>query len=684
MSSRRSVRIGLFLALLLPGAVLLACIAEFPTALLEEDEAGLLFAPRGNFAREIRRAFPPARAERRDGEPGDAYSRSADADVRQLEQALRDAELDGGTRDRALREYGSARQLVADARRSADESRERDRRLAPPPVVMPELPAEVPAQFRLYLRGLVSLTRGQPDEAIVAWKELLALPEPQRRLRTVWACYMIGRTLVDERPAQAAEWLQRVRALVDAGWPDPLGLKSESLGWEALAAHRCGRDDDAIRLYLAQHATGDASAMQSLRTVAHRVLCRADADELARLSRHDSTRRVMTAFVLEQYSIGRYWLHLDSQPALDPWLAALEALPERSLPDADRVAWLLYQQGRYEPARRWVGLADRASPLAAWIEAKLMLREGRIDAGTARLADAVRGFSRRERWDDMPGGPLPWSGLRPRDRAAAELAMLRLSRGNFDEALRLLLLGHYWLDAAYIAERVMTVDELRRFVDARHRGDPWDLLLNPPSTMEDDLRRLLARRLVRSERFADARAYLDPEQRPALADLAEGLATARDESRPLEERADGYVRAARALRRHGLELVGYELDPDWAAYGGNFEDEPIGRGREPIDHVAPASDLELQRRRENAPRSDRRWHYRYLAADLMWEACYLLPNDSDKTAELLREGGMWLAPRDPQSADRFYKALVRRCGNTALGREAERLRWFPPVPKARR
>lgn len=31
---------------------------------------------------------------------------------------------------------------------------------------------------------------------------------------------------------------------------------------------------------------------------------------------------------------------------------------------------------------------------------------------------------------------------------------------------------------------------------------------------------------------------------------------------------------------------------------------------------------------------------------------------------------------EPTTADRLYKALVNRCGNTALGNEADRRRWF--------
>ena len=44
-----------------------------------------------------------------------------------------------------------------------------------------------------------------------------------------------------------------------------------------------------------------------------------------------------------------------------------------------------------------------------------------------------------------------------------------------------------------------------------------------------------------------------------------------------------------------------------------------------------------------------------------------------------RSQRLWLQHRDPAAADRFYKALVRRCGRTALGRQADELRWFPKL-----
>jgi hypothetical protein len=54
-----------------------------------------------------------------------------------------------------------------------------------------------------------------------------------------------------------------------------------------------------------------------------------------------------------------------------------------------------------------------------------------------------------------------------------------------------------------------------------------------------------------------------------------------------------------------------------------------------------------------------------------------MPDGDPKTAALLCEAGGWIKFADPKAADRFYKALVRRCGDTELGKQADKLRWFP-------
>jgi hypothetical protein len=64
---------------------------------------------------------------------------------------------------------------------------------------------------------------------------------------------------------------------------------------------------------------------------------------------------------------------------------------------------------------------------------------------------------------------------------------------------------------------------------------------------------------------------------------------------------------------------------------------------------------------------------------LAWQAANLLADDQPETAEALFWGGTWLKTRDVKTADLFYKTLVRRCRHTDLGREADRIRWFPAV-----
>ena len=76
---------------------------------------------------------------------------------------------------------------------------------------------------------------------------------------------------------------------------------------------------------------------------------------------------------------------------------------------------------------------------------------------------------------------------------------------------------------------------------------------------------------------------------------------------------------------------------------------------------------------------DRRYHYRHVAADLALAAARLLPRNTDRAARWLCIAGSWIKSQDPKTADRFYKALVREHGKTDLGKEADRLRWFPPL-----
>jgi hypothetical protein len=258
------------------------------------------------------------------------------------------------------------------------------------------------------------------------------------------------------------------------------------------------------------------------------------------------------------------------------------------------------------------------------------------------------------------------------DRAPAQsiegaLGALRLARRDYAEAARLLCEGGYWADAAYVAERVLTATELRALIAT--------LPDNTPQLA--DLRLLLARRLVREHRPAEARAYFTPELQARLDAYLALLDTGADARREPLARGRDLFSAARILRHSGLDLSGTELSPDYAIWSANFETGPdLAQRLRAGGSVAPSAD-EINRATIPPALPDIRFHYRSLAAELAWQASGLYPDNHDELAALLQEAGGWLKARDPRTADRFYKALATRCPQTALGRAANAKHWFP-------
>jgi hypothetical protein len=159
---------------------------------------------------------------------------------------------------------------------------------------------------------------------------------------------------------------------------------------------------------------------------------------------------------------------------------------------------------------------------------------------------------------------------------------------------------------------------------------------------------------------------VDSKERAKLDLLARLLATGDDSARRDGERAAALWDAAQLVRHECAGIAA--TTSDVGGYRAYWE---YGR------LAMPTAD-EMVRWESSATVPTHVRHMRYRAAELAWRASLLLPDEDPFTAEVLCEAGRWLAPHDPKSADRFYKSLVRRCGSTALGAEADRRRWFPP------
>ncbi len=682
-------------------AAIMACGPFFPNQLLVMGDRALLTAPAASFREEMRRMKLPAAAGCKavSGGKSNPWRQTIEVDLGEIEEALKSAKAPEARRARVLAEYRAFAEAMRHEARLWEAPYGRPPEAPPDPATL-AVPVGLPGEFDDYARGALLWHRGQGAEAVAAWQKLLDRPPEERRRRTVWAAFMIGRTLLDEKdggPDKAVAWFEKTRELAAKGFADELGLAAASLGWQALAELRSGRPAGAIRLYLAQLESGDASALESLQIAARSAL-RSGPEALKAAAADPLARAVVTA-----YMVSRGDRFEGSEEKLPwAWLEAVEAAGKDAFAGADRMAAIAYQLGNMDAAGRWLKRAPEDAPLADWLRAKLLMRAGKLDEAAKMLARASRGFPEDERWQDQVGGldfgEGSWATFPARDLVRGELGTLQLARRQYAEALDCLARGGFRLDAGYVAERVLTVDELMKYVDASWPEPKGDVKL--PERYElcrgkgDPLwlRWLLARRLVRAGRLDQARGYLPAELRPKLDELATALRSGRDAAKPQAERAEALWQAARITRRDGIELLGTECEPDWAWAGGDFELEPAtrlragGEGRWPklrgdmaAAKISSGSKDERARVAKSDVSPEKRFHYRYRAAALAWEAAALMPDDSDATARVLCEAGSWLQHRDPEAADRFYKALVRRCGRTALGRQADGLRWFPKL-----
>jgi hypothetical protein len=227
----------------------------------------------------------------------------------------------------------------------------------------------------------------------------------------------------------------------------------------------------------------------------------------------------------------------------------------------------------------------------------------------------------------------------------------------------------------------LTLNELKDYVDRTWPGVSVYANDEAPSLrFGAEIRYLLARRLTREMRATEAREYFPAEWQSRLDELIIALNDGWNESTPIGQRAKSLFAAAWIARTNGRELLGTELAPDWFIHGGDYDWGLTRADRETNGQVAVVNiptAIELQRASEHHPDPEARFHYRYQAAFLAREAAKLMPNNSDETARVLCVAGTWLKRRDPETADIFYKDLVRRCRKTLIGEQADRMRWFP-------
>lgn len=678
------------------------CGPDFPNQLLDRGDDAVLAAPIASFDRELKRM----QLEPSDFEAvlttNDYAIEAVEADLADLHSALRKTKLSEAEQEEIIFNYGTQRSNLLSSSVDIDTNQAEPSE----PGGIGVVPTGLPDEFTDYFLGCNAWRTDRTNEARTAWTRLLERTPKERHYHSTWAAYMLGRSWQGEDPDKAIQYFQQVRSLEKAGFIDRLGLAAASLGWEAQEELHQKHFDRAIELYLQQFNSGDPTARISLRFAAAAAL-RGTDEQLIDLATNAECRRVVTALLISYRSLESFYDD-DSEKVSDTepqvmarWLDAVEAAKVTDVESAEQLALAAYQSGHLDIAERWI-LRATPTPVTQWLQAKLLLYTGRVDDAAALLEKVARYFPEDEGATNrpppnelkdnlyMPGFTYVSSDIYPADQTLAEVGVLRLARREYAESLDALLRSGFWMDAAYVAERVLTLDELKSYVD---RNWPAVESTNVTATAEQerlplqplDIRReiryLLARRLTRMERANEAFEYFPPEQQTNFQTLVEKLSIDGNGESSANDRADALFAAARMMHAHGMELIGTEVEPDWHINQGDFEDgiSVASRATNAPNTFLVASQDELQRATEHTVVPDLRFHYRYEAASLAWKAAGLMPNNTDQTARVLCIGGTWIKVRQPEMADVFYKSLVRRCRKTDIGRLADRMRWFPDL-----
>jgi hypothetical protein len=732
-----------------------ACGPDFPNNLLDAGDGAVLQAPVADFARELERmklvtpmtqAVPLA-----DGQK--FYDQSTAVEMSDLAAALKRKKISSELATAIMQAHLAERMKLnvflskqAEWKLEQDYYESHGGQSNAPVIVLPvpfdgnpkaavtnvrpafpdiAVTPGLPREFADYFEGVIAWQkRAGGYSGHASWEQLLELSPAERHYKSTWAAFMLGKyhvevlakTADDEldrevrqsEENEAVKYFEQVRTLATNGFADSLGLATASLGEEARIFLRDNDYERAIELYLEQFAAGDRSALDSLRFSVERAIAESNSTpaQLKPLALNPRTRRVVTAYLISKkpYSdVSEAVGNPDAKQFFDrttAWLESVESADVKDVESASQLALAAYQAGNMDAAQRWINRAGD-EPVAQWLQAKLFMRAGKISGAAKLLAKLSREFPQQPPGTNASASfsqslyvtiESVWDYSIPIGRQAfGELGVLRLARREYAESLDALLRSGYWLDAAYVAERVLTTEELKNYVDRNWPAITGkdeteiksDFPSEPPFKPREEIRWLLARRMARETGGDEARNYFPANYSGDYEILNVELQAGRDENLPPAVRAKNLFAAAVMTRTNGMELFGTELEPDWAITGGDYD---LGSGfwesratNVTLAKIYLVGNDEIMRSSSRNVDPEKRFHYRWQAAELAWEAAALLPDNSDETARMLCTGGSWIKRLDPQSADKFYKALVRRCRKTAIGKQADQMRWFPTL-----
>lgn len=536
----------------------------------------------------------------------------------------------------------------------------------------------LPPALRAYTAGAVAFNQSDFPHALTYFSEAQAANDaPAQMTYQVWATFMLGRTYAktgaDDKAKNA---FIQVRDMVTKGAHDPLGLAAESYGEEARLAldeaggvlgeekfnpDQSGRKEhfrEAVRLYMLQAQTGSHKGMDSLH-----ILCKEiknQPSDFTLLTQDEMIRRLFLAYVRGYHRYPEFLSYAHSYSRSSGGVeergafitSLLKLFPPEDKDIADQLAAAALEIDNFDLAHHYA--EQKPSALSTWIKARLALHMG----------DKEKAADLYEKATEQQQQETTHSSLDPHNEAIAhERAILTLARGQFVKSFEEFYSLHDISDFHFVANRILTIDELKQFVKAHaEKEQPVTQLSSDPEEQNrifynqfkaETLTLLTAHRLMRMGRYHEAVDYFPVKkgnQNPTEHELAQSYVGWLDTSGSAYtdiSKAEALYQAATLMRQHGDDLLGYELiqleSPD-ADLSGN----PYVTQEERDRLLASHAETSL-------PHS-----FRKIATIEAIQASNLLPSKSQAYAAVLCHATQWIRPADNNQAQDLYHLYVSK------------------------
>ncbi len=569
-----------------------------------------------------------------------------------------------------------------------------------------DIPKNLPLEILYYEIGALLYSENDAITATQYFKKVLSLPEKDRLLKTIPSAYMVMRCEQKKFEINYQELINaynQLNSYIQQGFADPQKLAFEADGYLAMYYYQNEQYMKALQIYLDQYNSTlnigkNAEEINHENSIARNsismTLAKATNTQITELASDTHIAEMTTANII-----------IEAPSKLKSWFKILTWAEKANVNKfnwnkwAGKIALTFYNKGDFDLAKEAIQYGNADEPLIRWVNAKLMIMQGDIDKASQTIAELIKNFSTKstptgyQTRGRLPNGFFIYNdeleNKTPRNapiidnkkpkhaKLISEYGLIKFDKGDYFSALDCFLQAGYYLDAAFVCEVVLSLDELKNYADAR-------ITANTPDA--DFIYSILTLRVFRETNSLEgARKYY----KAISAKHAKYITT----MQALDNAIETTLSSEKSQRQKAIAhweiftIICNGASKYFASYF-NPNDANIYSDKEQYETEFVSYEYSSKTNLEeiNTPTANKIKKLKQ-EHDTNKSYLHLAFNHALKGADLMDD--VWLAGRmyvssvfklkyrDPKYVELAYKNLIKRCPETPQAKEAKKLNWFP-------